>query len=104
MTPWARRSVGVRLLLGSTPGQVALHEGVDVAVEDRVDVAGLDLGTQVFHHLIRLHDVGAAIIFLPIKAISTPVKGDNQITLIKKEKQKARSIYIAERYENERVL
>ena len=33
--------------------------GVEVAVEHALDVAGLVLGAQVLHHLVRLQHVGA---------------------------------------------
>src|SRR5205823_6378201 len=61
------RSVHARLLVGLVGRreqraggllhQVRLDERIDVAVEHAVDVAGLLLGAQVLHQLVRLQDV-----------------------------------------------
>jgi hypothetical protein len=45
--------------LGAAPAQVALHELIEIAVEYGVDLARLDLGAQVFYHLVGLHHVRA---------------------------------------------
>src|SRR4030042_5460923 len=47
-----------RLLTGPPPVQIAIHETVQVAVEDPLHVAHLDVGAQVLDHLIRLQPVG----------------------------------------------
>src|SRR5690606_6766872 len=47
----------VRVGGGAAPAEVALHELVEVAVEAGVDLARLDLGPQVLHHLVRLQHV-----------------------------------------------
>src|SRR6478609_875033 len=44
---------------GPLPAEVALHELVDVTVEDRGDVAALHPAAQVLDHLVRLQHVVA---------------------------------------------
>ena len=56
--PVSTGSAGV-VALGPAPAQPALHELVEVAVEDGGDVARLDVGAQVLDHLVRLQHVGA---------------------------------------------
>src|SRR5690349_7717633 len=58
--PAKKSLVGVLLL--PTPPDSRLDERVDVAVEDRVRVAGLVLGAQILHHLVRVQHVGAHLI------------------------------------------
>src|SRR3712207_8395955 len=41
------------------PPEVRLHEGVQLAVEDGVHVAGLVVSAQGLHQLVRGEDVGA---------------------------------------------
>src|SRR5687767_15974882 len=54
-----RSNRSARVGLGPAPAQIADHELVDVTVEHAVDVAGLDVRTQVLHHLVGLQDVAA---------------------------------------------
>lgn len=46
-------------MFGAAPAEVALDEGVDGTVEDRIDVAEFDVRSEILHHLIGLQDVGA---------------------------------------------
>ena len=50
----------VGFVLGAS--QFALDEGVDVAVHDALDIAGLHAGAEVFDHLIGLEDVGTDLV------------------------------------------
>ncbi len=47
----------LELAFGFLGHQVGAHEGIEVAVEDAVDVADDELGAMVFDLAIRLHDV-----------------------------------------------
>ena len=46
-------------VFSSSPTQVTVDEGVEVAVEDTLDVSHLDVGAKILHHLIRLHHIAA---------------------------------------------
>src|SRR6202020_2209799 len=52
-------SLGIALALAA---QLRLHEGVEVTVEDRLDVARLVIGTEILDELVRRHDVGADLV------------------------------------------
>src|SRR5262249_43388888 len=66
--PWGWSCFGLllRLLEGPSPAaepaQVRVDEVVEIAVQDRLDVALLHLGTQVLDHLIGLHHVRADLV------------------------------------------
>src|SRR5882724_9114560 len=57
-----RRGPRLLPLVPHPRGQGRRQETVEVAVQDSLDVAGLDLRPQVLHHLVGLHDVGADLV------------------------------------------
>src|SRR4051794_17888592 len=52
--------LGPLLLLA--PADSGLDECVDLAVEHRARIARLVFGAEIFHHLVRMQDVGAHLV------------------------------------------
>ena len=47
------------LVSSAPPTEITVNEGIEVAVEDTLNVSHLDVGAEVLDHLIGLHHVAA---------------------------------------------
>src|SRR6187431_1177130 len=84
---WYPRGGSGRRLLGSAPvpdppAQVALDEGVEIAVEDRRGVRGLDAGAEVLDHRVRLEHVAADLVPPPGLDVVAPQPGHLGLALL----------------------
>src|SRR5688500_465992 len=57
-----RSGGGRRVTLPDARAEVALDEGIEVAVQDGGRVAGLHAGAEVLDHRVRLEDVGPDLV------------------------------------------
>ena len=87
-----RRNIAIRLRRArrAAPLQVGLHERIEVAVEHALDVAGLVLGPQVLHHLVRLQHVAADLAAEADPLLLAPDAGQLVLPLLALEVGQAR--------------
>jgi hypothetical protein len=49
------------LFVGQPP-ELSFDKGIDFAVHDGLDIAGLNPGSMIFDHLVRLENIGADLV------------------------------------------